>query len=325
LAAVILNGGKSQASEGSGHAATRHYLRTGRGPVALRGTAITPEIARPDCGLMAHLLHPVAQPAELCLAPRNLFDRKICMSTVLIIGSGPTALDAAQWPRSAFDEIVVINNAWRVREDWSYLIHPDDFPQDRCPDQTRAGQLIVTSDLYVPAQNTFGGFVFAGGTMAFTAAYWTLHALRPSVIAVFGCDMVYPAASQTHFYGTGTADPLRKDVTLRSLEAKSCRLRAFAARQDCALVNLSAGESRLSIPKVTLGDLTTTPPKPARLDQDRMDRLIAQEEKLGYFVESGRYWDCEHLFDPAQIDGIDRQWLALFDEGPLAAAGPAAG
>jgi len=270
---------------------------------------------------MVQLLPLAALPPEPRLAPCNPFDRKIFMSTVLIIGSGPTALDAAQWSRSAFDEIVVINNAWRVREDWSYLIHPDDFPKERCPDQTRAGQRIITSDLYVPAQNTFGGFVFAGGTMAFTAAYWTLHALRPSVIAFFGCDMVYPAATQTHFYGTGTADPLRKDVTLRSLEAKSCRLRAFAARQDCALVNLSSGESRLSIPQVTLGELTTAPPKPARLDQDRMDRLIAQERKLGYFVESGRYWDCEHLFDPAQIDGIDRQWLALFDEGPLAAAG----
>ena len=56
-----------------------------------------------------------------------------------------------------------------------------------------------------------------------------------------------------------------------------------------------------------------------------MDRLIAQEEKLGYFVESGRYWDCEHLFDPVQIDGIDRQWLTLFDEVPLATAGHTAG
>ena len=274
---------------------------------------------------MVQPLPPAALPLEPRLTPCNPFDRKIFMSTVLIIGSGPTALDAAQWPRSAFDQIVVINNAWRVREDWSYLIHPDDFPPERRPDQTREGQRIITSDLYVPAQNTFGGFVFAGGTMSFTAAYWTLHALQPSVIAFFGCDMVYPAASQTHFYGTGTADPLRKDVTLRSLEAKSCRLRAFAARQDCALVNLSTGESRLSIPKVTIGDLTHTPPKPAGLDRDRMDRLIAQEEKLGYFVESGRYWDFEHLFDPVQIDGIDRQWLTLFDEVPLATAGHTAG
>ncbi len=243
------------------------------------------------------------------------------MSTVLILGSGPNALDAAQWPRSTFDEIVVINNAWRVRDDWSYLIHPDDFPPERRPGGMRRDQRIITSDIYVPAQNAFGGFVLAGGTMSFTAAYWALHALRPSVAAFFGCDMVYPSDARTHFYGTGTADPLRKDVTLRSLEAKSCRLRAFAARQDCALVNLSSGESRLSIPKVTVGELTSAPPKPPKLNREKWDRLIAQEERLGYYVDSGRYWECEHLFDPVKIDGIDRQWRTFFNDEPQPAAG----
>ena len=242
------------------------------------------------------------------------------MPKVRVLGSGPNALEAAQWPRSAFDEIVVINNAWRVREDWSYLIHPDDFPQERRPDQVRGTQQIITSDSYVPAQNTFGGFVFAGGTMSFTSAYWALHALRPSVIAFFGCDMVYPEASQTHFYGTGTADPLRKDVTLRSLEAKSCRLRAFAARQNCALVNLSDRNSRLRLPRVTLGDLTGPGPDVPGLDRTKMDLLIAQEDSLGYFVDSGRYWEREHLFDPVRIDALDRQWLTLFDDMPLTPA-----
>lgn len=242
------------------------------------------------------------------------------MSKVLILGSGPNALEAAQWPRSAFDEIVVINNAWRVREDWSYLIHPEDFPQERRPKQVGAAQQIITSDSYVPAQNTFGGFVFAGGTMSYTSAYWALYALRPSVIAFFGCDMVYPEASQTHFYGTGTADPLRKDITLRSLEAKSCRLRAFAARQGCALVNLSDKDSRLSVPKVTLGDLTGSGPDAPGLDRAKMDALIAHETALGYFVGSGRYWEQEHLFDPVKIDALDRHWLAFFDDLPLAPA-----
>jgi hypothetical protein len=243
------------------------------------------------------------------------------MSTVLVLGSGPNALEAASWPRSAFDEIVVINNAWQVREDWSYLIHPDDFPEERRPDRAGPSQQIITSDSYVPAQNRFGGFVFAGGTMSFTAAYWALDALQPSAIAFFGCDMVYPATSQTHFYGTGTADPLRKDITLRSLEAKSCRLRAFAASQACALVNLSARPSRLSIPTVTLGDLGGAGPDMPRLDRAKMDRLVAREKGLGYFVDSGRYWEREHLFDPVQIDAIDRQWLAFFDDAPLALAG----
>ena len=55
------------------------------------------------------------------------------MTTVLIIGSGPNALEARSWPRGVFDVIVAINNAWRVREDWNYLIYPEDFPADRRP------------------------------------------------------------------------------------------------------------------------------------------------------------------------------------------------
>ena len=44
---------------------------------------------------------------------------------VLIIGSGPNAVNAAEL-EIAFDAIVVINNAWRVRSDWSHLIYPYD-------------------------------------------------------------------------------------------------------------------------------------------------------------------------------------------------------
>ena len=81
----------------------------------------------------------------------------------------------------------------------------------------------------MPIQNDLGGFVYAGGTMAFTAGYWALGALRPDVMAFFGCDMVYPTEG-SHFYGNGNADPLRDDITLRNLEAKSARLSIIAAR-----------------------------------------------------------------------------------------------
>jgi hypothetical protein len=174
-----------------------------------------------------------------------------------------------------------------------------------------AGQTVVTAADYVPAQNALGGFVYAGGTMSFTAGYWALHALRPSVIAYFGCDMVYPQTGSTHFYGTGTADPLRRDVTLRSLEAKSCRLRAFAAQQGCAMVNLSQEPSRLCLPRTTLRELIESPPLPAMIDAGPMEALLSRERGLGYFVASGRYWETEHLFDPAKIDGLDRAWRAL--------------
>jgi hypothetical protein len=161
---------------------------------------------------------------------------------VLILGSGPDAVAARNWPREPFDRIVAINNAWAVRPDWDDLIHPWDFPADRLPDIPTGH--IVTEAEFVPAQNAYGGFVYAGATMAFTAGYWVLAHYRPKVMAFAGCNMHYPAEGPTHFYGQGEPDPLRPDITLQSLEAKSARLMVFAAMQGCATVNLTPGGRR---------------------------------------------------------------------------------
>ncbi|WP_311135487.1 hypothetical protein [Yoonia tamlensis] len=142
--------------------------------------------------------------------------------------------------------------------------------------------------------------------MAFTAAYWTLAALRPRVIAFFGCDMVYSKTDQTHFYGTGTADPLRSDVTLRSLEAKSARFMAIAALAGCAAINLSEQESRLVFPRYTPADLPQL--SPPILDKTAIDSALSEERKLGYYVPSGKYWQEENRFDPAEIDRLDAMW-----------------
>ena len=61
-----------------------------------------------------------------------------------------------------------------------------------------------------------------------------------------GCDMIYPEHGKTHFYGRGSADPLRDDVSLQSLEAKATRLLIHAAKQGCSMVNLSKGKTRLT-------------------------------------------------------------------------------
>jgi len=226
------------------------------------------------------------------------------MSTVLILGSGPNAVDCRDWPRGPLGTLVAINNAWRVRPDWEVLIHPEDFPQERHPPALAEGQRVVTAAEYVPAQNAFGGFVYAGGTMAFTAAYWALHALKPRVMAFLGCDMVYPAAGRTHFYGTGTADPLRDDPTLQSLEAKSARLQVLAARVGCATVNLSGGESRLLFPRAAPGEA----PAPAPFDAARAEAALAREAALGYLAEDGRYWERAGAFDPAELGALDAMW-----------------
>lgn len=230
------------------------------------------------------------------------------MSVVLMLGSAPMAAQAAAWPRAGFDRILAINNAWRLRPDWDFMIYPWDFPPD-CRPVPGPGQALVTEAEFVPAQNALGGFVYAGATMAFTAAYWALQALQPSVIAVFGCDMQYPAQGQTHFYGTGAPDPLRADITLRSLEAKSVRLMVMAARAGCAMVNLSDGPSRLLFPRSMREKAAGM--KPLEFDARRVGWALACEAELGYFAPSGRYWEDLGRFDVAKIDALDALWLAV--------------
>ena len=230
------------------------------------------------------------------------------LSIILILGSGPDVVAARAWSRASFNTIIAINNAWAVRPDWDIHIHPEDFPPERRPAEVNPTQQIITAADYVPAQNAFGGFVYGGGTMAFTASYWALHALRPSVIAYLGCDMIYPETARTHFYGTGTADPLRADITLRSLTAKSARFAAIAAREGCAVANLSPGPSRLTFPRATLENVGRSPH--LQLDKIAVAAALAAEDALGYMVPSGRYWDSDMQFDPAEIDRIDALWLA---------------
>lgn len=228
------------------------------------------------------------------------------MTTILILGSGPNVVAARKWDRTPFDRIVAINNAWAVRPDWDDLIFPDDFAPERQPIDIRPTQRFIRASDYVPVQNQFGGFVYAGGTMAFTAAYWALGSFKPKVIAMIGCDMVYPA-DKTHFYGKGTADPLRDDKTLRSLEGKSARLQILAARAGCAMVNLSEDKSRLTFPRSTPAQSAAC--KPLQYNETLVAAALLEEERLGYSVPSGKYWKEEDRFDTDAIDALDALWL----------------
>ena len=235
---------------------------------------------------------------------------------VLILGSGPNVTACRNWPRAPFNRIVAINNAWAVRPDWDILIHPDDFPEDRWPDTLSPGQQVIRADSYVAHQNRYGGFVYAGGTMAFTAGYWALSALSPRVIGFLGCDMVYPRGPATHFYGQGAPDPLREDISLRSLEAKSARMRVLAARQGCAMVNLSTEDSRLQMPHARRERLADATPAP--WDAAATEEALAEEDRLDYRVPSGKYWKEEDRFDPAAIDALDALWLRAARPGGTA-------
>ncbi len=240
---------------------------------------------------------------------------------VLILGSAPDAVRSREWHRAPFDAIVAINNAWRVRDDWDHLLHAGDFPPSSMPSpELTRGRNIHTAADYVPAQNAYGGFVYAGATMSLTSAYWALHVLKPDVLAFLGCDMNYNHIGPTHFYGYGTADPLRPDVTLQSLEAKTGRLMIAAARQGCICVNLSQLDtSRLVFPRVDIGQLGEWSRADARfradsvlrqIDEAELQRAEIREETLGYYFPSGEYWLHLDQIDGDELRCLDNLWLA---------------
>ena len=254
------------------------------------------------------------------LSHANITSRPI----VCIMGSAPDALRARDWDKRNFHHIVAINNAWQIREDWDYLIFPEDFPQDKHPKAPLEHQALITAKQYVPIQNQYGGFVYAGGTMAFTAAYWALGHLNPSALLFIGCDMVYPTSAQvahgelSHFYGAGTADPLRQDPSLQSLEAKSARFLYFAQQEGCAVFNLSAlAASRLLFPRVAFSNqgqhalkvLAEESQHQTRFDHEVVKKALALEAHLHYYFDSGRYWEHSALISDSACKAVDALWL----------------
>ncbi len=227
---------------------------------------------------------------------------------VLIIGSGPNATDVQGYKLSAFNKIVAINNAWRVTEHWTDLIYPYDFPADRLPTKLTTSQRLIDETHFVPSQNHYGGFVYAGGTMAYTAAYWALREYAPGEICFIGCDMHYPETGHTHFYGTGSPDPLREDISLTSLEGSSARFMCLAARQGCNVFNLSDGPSRLIFPRQSLDRSGPSAPYPG-INSKLITDCLEIEQQLGYFVEDGRYWLAADQFNKSELEQLNKRWL----------------
>ena len=228
---------------------------------------------------------------------------------VLILGSAPNVVAVNDIDLSSYDEIIVINNAWQVLESWTEHIFPYDFPRENKPAHYSKSQRPIDEKLFVQRQNEFGGFIYAGGTMAFTALYWALGEHMPSEIHILGCDMVYPDAGKTHFYGAGTPDPLREDFTLRDLYAKSARFMCLAARNGCRTYNLSDQSSKLCFPRHS----RNIDDKPCHLliNKTSVQSILDQENSLGYFMSSGRYWEADLKIDLQALDQIDLQWKTL--------------
>jgi hypothetical protein len=243
------------------------------------------------------------------------------LNIALILGSAPDAVRVKTLDVSNISSVLAINNAWSLRGDWDYLIHPEDFPLEKRPPNKTLAQTIVTAEQYVDIQNQYGGFVYGGGTMAFTAAYWALGALRPDLMLFLGCDMVYEDDGQaSHFYGQGNADPLRDDVTLQSLEAKASRLNYFAAQQNCVCLNLSQKpSSRLVFPRLEEGALSKVS---WQAHQEHLQKItathvalqaqacLAMEHEANYYFNSGRYWEHLDQIDGDVLQAIDAKWMA---------------
>ena len=228
--------------------------------------------------------------------------------TTLILGSGPDAQFADKLPLHQFDYIIAINNAWRATPHWTHLVYPYDFPVDRMPTQIGKTQSLIDERAFVPAQNRFGGFVYAGGTMAYTAAYWALREYAPDEICFIGCDMHYPETGPTHFYGTGTPDPLREDISLTSLEGSSARFLCLAARQNCVVFNLSNSPSRLIFPRKSPHKSHPSTPLPV-IDTKMVEDCLQTEQRLGYFVADGRYWLAADQFNKSELEQLNKKWL----------------
>ncbi|UWR03701.1 hypothetical protein K3740_03080 [Ruegeria conchae] len=129
------------------------------------------------------------------------------------------------------------------------------------------------------------------------------------VTAVDSNGMVYTGRN-THFYGQGKPDPLREDITLLSLEAKSARLMTIAAQQHCACVNLSEElESRLLFPRVShtalSGDLPLT-----NYSAELSRKALSLENEAGYLIQDGKYWEHYASINQDVLAEIDRLWLS---------------
>ena len=227
---------------------------------------------------------------------------------VLIIGSAPDATKARELDLTFFDTVIVINNAWKIISNWNELIFPYDFPDYKKPKSMGKHQRFVTEKEFVPAQESLGGFVYAGATMTFTTGYWALVEHKPSLMCFLGCNMVYPSNTQTHFYGSGRKDPLRDDISLTSLKACSRRLLAIAKMRNCDLISLSSGVTNLDIPQLDFSQLDNFHPSIV-VDRQRVADAFLLEESFGYFFRGKKYWEFLDQIDKSHLIELDRAWV----------------
>ncbi|MCB1495943.1 MAG: hypothetical protein KDJ86_09175 [Bauldia sp.] len=250
---------------------------------------------------------------------------------VLLAGSAPEAAALADVDLDGLVR-VAINNAWRIRSDFDYVVFPRNFPDENRPPQDYPADLVREVN-YLKHVRSAGGLLFSGSTMAFNAGYWAVRYLTPAMVGFYACDMIYDD-KETHFYGKGEADPLRGNLTLRSLEAKSARLFAYGLAAGTMVVNFSTRpRSRLVFPRLPLAAIRQRSPV-RRLCSEAVRsmearRIVATAREIAsmeasppFAADPNDYWSL--VGDEtaiAYLDDVDRRWLAIVPE--IAALGAA--
>ena len=235
--------------------------------------------------------------------------------SILLVGSSPEASRAADF-LCEDDIVITINHAHKAVPRVTYSVYAGDFPAESKHPQS--AELGITTPQYLSSAQRFGGLIYCGASMFYLASYWIIQQFPFSFVKVIGCDMVY-SHGETHFYGRGAADPLRKNISLQSLEAKSLRVLYFALKHGVFMCNLSTlPESRLQLPRVA----ARTPADHAeiiRLCSDGEDMLESEAQaalrlearapfdtgvyKMRSFNGNDEAWEYCHR--------VDKAWLAL--------------
>ena len=171
---------------------------------------------------------------------------------VLLVGSGLSAPLASKFDTEGWT-VCCIHNAWRaVPDKWDILLHAQDFPDDRKPQELKPNQHLQLTYEWVRgcfANDEHGGFwrnhAGFGKTMFFSSFWWIMEHLNPELIGFIGCNMSYPEGNNT-FYGHGSPDPLKYQI--QSLLHWLGFLDGFCVRENIMLINYSPNDTPTLLP-----------------------------------------------------------------------------
>lgn len=245
--------------------------------------------------------------------------------TLTIVGSGRTARLVNDYFSKDREAIVwALNNAWTAVNDYDKIFYSDDFPAQRKPPAHVLSRMGLSGPIYYPKIQYFNGILLCGATIALAAGYTAISMMPFSQISFFACDMNY-GEGQTHFYGVGSPDPLRRDPSLQNIRAKFLRLFYFGLKQRCLIINASPElETLLSLPRDLSGGVLNQNIIPrisgAMLKLERsLDKLaltaIKAENAAPFATSHDDYRDSINSQEVwSYCAMIDRAWLLLEED-----------